>query len=181
LKIAELSAAKTGLAENASFIGHSSYGREGLMVTEMVRRGRLVLLAFCALGILFLSGCGPKRVPAGGTVELDGKPMEGGILYFQPNAAKGNTAQVNCSSPIKGGRFQLQTAGIERSDSGSGVPPGWYKVTLRVNMPGEKPIFPGQPAIQVNPKYLNAETTDLEIEVVENPQPGAYDLKLTSK
>jgi hypothetical protein len=151
------------------------------MVREMVWGGRAVLIAFCALGMLFLSGCGPKRVPAGGTVELDGKPLAGGILYFNPNNEKGNTAQVNCSSPVKDGHFQLQTAGIERSDSGAGVPLGWYKVTLRVNMPGEKPIFPGQPAIQVNPKYLKPETTDLEIEVVENPQPGAYDLKMTSK
>jgi hypothetical protein len=151
------------------------------MLTESVRRGRAVLLASCAFGMLFLAGCGPKRVPAGGTVELDGKPMECGMLYFNPDESKGNTAAVSCTSPIKDGRFELRTNGIERSDSGSGVPLGWYKVTVRVNTPGEKPIFAGQPAIQVAPKYLNPETTPLKIEVVENAEPGKYDLKMTSK
>jgi len=58
------------------------------MVREMVWGGRPVSIAFCALGMLFLSGCGPKRVPAGGTVELDGKPMAGGILYFHPDTTR---------------------------------------------------------------------------------------------
>jgi hypothetical protein len=151
------------------------------MVIETVRRARIVLMAFCALGILFPTGCGPgapRRVPAGGTVTLDSKPLEFGILYFNPDVSKGNTARVSCTSPVRDGRFELQTAGIERSESGPGVPLGWYKVNLRVNMPGELPIFPGQPAIQINRLYLDAENTPLSIEVVDNPEPGHYDIKL---
>jgi hypothetical protein len=151
------------------------------MVTEMMRWVRVGLIVFHAVGMLFLTGCGPKRVPAGGTVELDGKPLEGGILYFNPDNSKGNTAQVSCSSPIKNGRFELQTIGIERSGSGSGVPLGWYKVTVRVNQEGEPPRFPGPAVVDIDPVYLNVEKTPLAIEVVENPAPGAYDLKMTKK
>ena len=64
---------------------------------------------------------------------------------------------MSCTSPIRNGRFEISTSGVERSESGPGVPLGWYKVTVRVNMPGEKPIFPGQPAIDVNPIYFSAE------------------------
>jgi hypothetical protein len=144
----------------------------------MVRRWRPVGVALCVLGMLSAGGCGPKRVPAGGTVELDGQPLEAGILYFNPDTAKGNTARVSCTSAVKNGRFELRTDGIERSDSGTGVPLGWYKVTVRVNEPGEKPTFPG-PAYEINPKYLDVNLTPIEIEVVENPEPGRYDIKLT--
>ncbi|OWK40760.1 hypothetical protein FRUB_04652 [Fimbriiglobus ruber] len=113
-------------------------------------------------------------------MELDGKPMEGGILSFDPDVSRGNTAQVSCTSPIRGGRFELQTAGITRSDSGSGIPLGWYKVSVRANMVGAPPVFPGQPAFKIDPKYLNPNRTPLTIEIVEHPQPGAYDLKLTA-
>lgn len=141
-----------------------------------------LLRALACASLLGLLGCGGlKRVPAGGTVTIDGKPLEGGILYFNPDLSKGNNARVSCTSGVRDGRFTLQTSGIERSDSGPGVPLGWYKVSVRVNMPGEKPIFPGQPAIKIHPKFLDPQKTPLEIEVVEEPAPGAYDLKLTSK
>lgn len=144
---------------------------------------RVVALTGVALGTILLTGCnqGLRRVPAGGTVTLDGKPLEGGILYFNPDVSKGNTAQVSCSSPVKDGKFELRTAGIERSDSGPGIPPGWYKVTVRVNLVGE-PIrrFPGPP-VKINPKYLKPDKTPLTIEIVDEPAPGAYDLKMESK
>jgi hypothetical protein len=150
------------------------------MFAKMARRSRAILVVSFALGMLLQAGCGtgPRRVPASGTVTIDGKPLEGGILYFNPDTSKGNNARVSCTSAVRDGRFELRTDGIERSDSGTGAPLGWYKVSLRVNMPGEKPVLPG-PAIDVNPLYLDPKTTPLEIEVVENPEPGAYDLKLT--
>ncbi len=153
------------------------------MVEIRERHRRIALLASCAAAMLFLAGCGngPARVSAGGTIEVDGKPLEGGILYFNPDPTRGNNARVNCSSPIRNGRFELQTAGVERSESGSGVPLGWYKVSVRVNMPGQPPLFPGQAAVAIDPIYLDREKTPLALEVVENPAAGVYDLKLTSK
>jgi hypothetical protein len=133
--------------------------------------------------MMIAGGCGPslRRVPAGGNVTIDGKPLEGGILYFNPDISKGNEARVSCSSGVKNGKFELRTAGVERSDSGPGIPLGWYKVNVRVNLPGEPtPRFAG-PAVKIDPRYLDPEKTPLSIEIVEEPAPGAYDLKLTSK
>jgi hypothetical protein len=121
------------------------------------------------------------RVPASGKVELDGKPLEGGILYFNPDVSKGNNARVSCTSPVKNGQFELRTAGIERSDSGPGVPPGWYKVSVRVNQAGEPPRFPGPAVVDIDPIYLDEDKTPVSIEVVENPAPGAYDIAFKKK
>jgi hypothetical protein len=154
------------------------------MLFQDRRRWAAALIAIGALGVLIVPGCstGPRRVPAGGTVTLDNKPMEGGVLYFNPDASKGNMARVSCTSPIrKDGTFNLRTDGVERSDSGPGVPLGWYKVTVRVNDPGEVPTFPGQPAYKIHPKFRDPDKTPLVIEVVDDPAPGAYDLKITSK
>jgi hypothetical protein len=131
------------------------------------------------LGIFLFCGCanGPRRVPASGTVELDGQPMNGGILMFEPDVAKGNNVRVSCSSPIRNGRYDLHTAGVERRDTGPGIPLGWYKVCVRVNRPGIPPTFPGQPTFDIDPKYLDAQNSPLSIEIVENPAPGAYDIK----
>jgi hypothetical protein len=138
-------------------------------------------IAPVVLAILLLCGCsnGPKRVPAAGIVELDGRPMEGGILMFEPDVSKGNNARVSCSSPVRGGRYELQTAGVERSDSGPGIPLGWYKICVRANRPGAPPAFPGQPVLDIDPKYLDPQKSPVSIEIVENPAPGAYDLKFT--
>jgi hypothetical protein len=152
------------------------------MVQTISRQGDVLRILSFALVLILLAGCakGLRRVPAEGTIELDGKPMDGGIVYLSPDESMGNTARVSPTSPIKKGRFQIKTAGIERHDSGPGVPLGWYKVHVRVNLIGEQPFFPGQPAVAIDPIYLDPENTPLTFEVVDNPAPGAYDLKLTS-
>ncbi|HEY7426658.1 MAG TPA: hypothetical protein VH682_20650 [Gemmataceae bacterium] len=145
------------------------------MATKRVGRGWHLLGIVCVFSLV---GCGgEKRVPVVGTVTLDGKPLNGGILTFAPDSAKGNMAQITCTSPVKNGHYELQTIGITRSKSGSGVPPGWYKVTWMNPKMGtrKQPLAP----IEVNEKYMSAEKTPLGIEVKDNPEPGAYDLKLT--
>jgi hypothetical protein len=125
-----------------------------------------------------LAGCGGvKRLAVSGTVTLDGQPVNGGILMFNPDAAKGNTAKISCTSPVREGRYQLETVGITRADSGSGVPPGWYKVTYnRVDLATKKKP---QAEVQFNDKYRKVETTPWVVEVKDNPDPGVYDFKLT--
>src|SRR2546430_2423977 len=103
------------------------------MATTMVRRGWLSVGLPGALGLTFLVGCGGvRRVPVSGTVTLDGQPINGGNMVFTPDSAKGNTHRINCISPIiKDGHYTLETNGVTRDESGSGVPLGWYKVTFR--------------------------------------------------
>ncbi|HJZ57049.1 MAG TPA: hypothetical protein VKE74_18915 [Gemmataceae bacterium] len=80
--------------------------------------------------------------------------------------------RISCTGPVGNGRYKLVTSGVTKDDTGSGAPLGWYKVTLLNDLPGMKEI-------KVDPKYLSPETTPLAIETVDDPQPGAYDLKFT--
>jgi hypothetical protein len=149
-----------------------------MMATKIVRPGWLWLAVLGAFALSSVTGCGGvRRVPVSGTVTLDDKPLNGGYLEFTPDAAKGNTAKINGMSPIKDGRYNLETNGITRADSGPGVPLGWYKVTFRILEESTKK-HPQAP-LNVNDKYKSAETTPLSVEVKDNPEPGAYDFKMT--
>jgi hypothetical protein len=144
------------------------------MARALAWRGRLALAVL--VGSLALAGCerSLKRIPVSGNVTLDGKPLQGGVLLFHPDASKRNTARVSCTGPVKSGRFTLVTSAVTRDDTGSGAPLGCFKVTLINDLPG-------MAEIKVHPKYLRPETTPVAIEIVEDPQPGAYDIKLTTK
>jgi hypothetical protein len=134
---------------------------------------RLLLVAVCAsVSILTSCNSGVKRTPVSGTVTLDGAPLDSGLMLFHPNEAKGNTNRVSCTGPVSNGRYSLTTSGVTKNETGGGAPLGWYKVTLVTDLPGMKPI-------PVNRKFLRPETTPLEIEITEDPPPGAYDLKMT--
>ena len=146
------------------------------MATKRARWLSLAIL--CIFGLTSLTGCGGvRRIPVSGTVTLDGRPLNGGILVFTPDIDKGNTHKISCTSPVKEGEYDLETNGITRSDSGPGVPLGWYKVTLRVLDLSTKK-HPQAP-IYVNDKFKSVEKTPLSIEVKDNPAPGAYDFKMT--
>jgi hypothetical protein len=148
------------------------------MATQMVQRGWLSLALLGALALTSVVGCGGVRhVPVAGTVTLDGQPLNGGWLVFTPDTAKGNMARISCTSRIKDGRYDLETNGVTRSESGSGVPLGWYKVSFRILEESTKkhPLEP----INVNEKFMDPGKTPLSVEVKDNPEPGAYDFKLT--
>jgi hypothetical protein len=146
------------------------------MAARIVRRG-LLLAILGAFTLTFVAGCGGvRRIPVSGTVTLDGAPINGGYLEFNPDSAKGNTAKIIGKSRIQEGRYNLETSGITRSDSGSGVPLGWYKVTFRNQESTKKHPAPW---INVHDKYMSASTTPLQVEVKDNPDPGAYDFKMT--
>jgi hypothetical protein len=108
-------------------------------------------------------------VPVSGTATLDGKALAGFLVTFNPDATKGHEGRMDCSGRIGAdGKYSL------RMDDGfkqyKGVPPGWYKVTI--SSPDDVPL-------PVNKRYTSIKTTDLSIEVVATPPPGAYDLKFT--
>jgi hypothetical protein len=163
---------KTALAGRCGLISLRSKA-----MTLKTARLRWALLIVSG-GLLLLVGCGGvRRLPVSGTVTLDDQPLDGGYLEFTPDAAKGNTANIICKGPIKEGRYNLETGGITRDDSGTGVPLGWYKVTFRILQEStkKKQVAP----INVNDKFKNVETTPLSVEVKDNPDAGAYDFKMT--
>ena len=141
------------------------------MRTSTPRR-RSLLGALCAAwaALAAAGGCGgPKFVPVSGKATLDGQPLGGYVVTFTPDPAKGVELRMDCSARLgQDGQYSL------RSDDGfkthKGAPPGWYKVTIW--SPDDKPL-------PVNKIYTSIKTTTLTVEVVDKPQPGAYDLKFT--
>jgi hypothetical protein len=79
-------------------------------------------------------------------------------------ATRGNTDRASCTGPVNDGRYT-------RDETGQGAPLGWCKVTLVNDLPGTAEI-------KVNSKYLNPETTPPEVEIAEDPKPGAHDLEI---
>jgi hypothetical protein len=150
---------------------------KSFMTMKTVRRGWLPLVIVCAFVLTCLAGCGVKRVPVSGTVTLDGQPLNTGMLTFTPDSTKGNTAQIAGNSPVRDGHYELQTLGVTKADSGPGIPLGWYKVTWSPPTVGSKkhPLT----EVEVNDKFKNVEKTPLSVEVKDNPDPDAYNIKLT--
>jgi hypothetical protein len=145
------------------------------MMTVPVRRARLGPALFLALGLTMIVGCdsGPKRVPVQGEVTLDGQPLSGGVIHFYPDTEKGNQHRVDCLSPVRNGKFNLLTTAVKDSESGDGVPLGWYKVYLYTEV--------SEVVIKIDPRFTDPARTPIEVEVVEKPGPGQYKIEFTSK
>jgi hypothetical protein len=142
--------------------------------------------AFFLLVAVLVCGCGDdsgvgQTFPVRGRITVGSEPLTASttVVLFKPDAAKGNTSPFEPTGTVDAeGNYTLHTNGKK------GAPAGWYKVVVtaaeapsfrgkgpRTQMPGAKSL--------VAAKYGQAKTTDLAVEVIENPAPGAYDLKLT--
>jgi hypothetical protein len=141
----------------------------------------LVALLFAALAC----GCGDdggvgKTYPVNGRITINQEPLtaKSTIVLFKPDASKGNTGEFEPVGTVdETGTYTVLTKGKK------GAPPGWYKVVVTATESGS--VHPNnrtdhRPVAQsiVPPKYGQDKTTDLSVEVVENPSPEAYDLKL---
>jgi hypothetical protein len=123
-------------------------------------------------------GCAKEEpfYPVSGKILLDGQPLTGvgqGSVSLRGDLAKGNKTLHQPTGAIKpGGDYEVIT--VDKK----GAPPGWYKVVVSAfaNKIEEGPVTP-RPLL--DPKYYNADTTDLSIEVVAEPSPDAYDLNVT--
>lgn len=88
----------------------------------------------CLLAVVSLLGCGdgrPDLVEAVGVVNLDGKPLEGATVMFQPVEVDvegfGRPASARTDAQ---GKFSMGTYG-----PGTGVPPGKYAVGVLKSEP----------------------------------------------
>lgn len=84
-------------------------------------RGVLVIVALFAVATG--SGCGESankhgRIPFSGTVTLDGQPLAGGYLIFEPKAGQ----PTQSGGMIKDGKFEVSEKG--------GAAPGLYSVAI---------------------------------------------------
>jgi hypothetical protein len=128
-----------------------------------------VVRAFSVCALVAAAGCGggPKVVPVSGIATLDGQPLSGFGLQFNPEVE----ARLDCTG-YPGGDGSYSVITDDSFDQYKGAPPGKYKVTIF--SPNDKPIL-------ANKRYTNVQTTDMIVEVKADAPPGAYDLKFTTK
>jgi len=130
--------------------------------------------------LVSLGGCGGKNEPTApvkGLVTIDGKPLVGGTVAFEPDRQKGNMSKHEFRAPIDPahpGVYELQSDGNGASP-GDGVSLGWYRVAIFAIQPSEGMT---RPVWLADPKYSNVETSGLAVQVVANPGKGAYDFDL---
>ena len=93
----------------------------------------------------FLVGCGesgPTLVPVSGTVTLNGKPLEGAVISFQPVDVSTPGAMLAEDVTGPDGNYKALTKGR------SGVMPGKYKVVVSkslIDMTKVRPEFKDDP------------------------------------
>jgi hypothetical protein len=146
----------------------------------------LRILATAFVFALLALGCGDdagigRTVPVSGMLTVGNEPwtLETTTVLFKPDAAKGNTSLFEPIGTVDAeGQYTLSTKGKP------GAPPGWYRVIVtatgtRAEVSPKGPRHHPIPVSLLPAKYGQAKTTDLLLEVVENPAPGAYDLKLS--
>jgi hypothetical protein len=129
-------------------------------------------------------GCGGSidvpTVPVTGRITVDGEPLAGGTatVEFRADKSKGNqTPYTPVGHVHSDGTYTLVTSGKK------GAPPGWYVVIVAAyERPKDDKRHNFTPAknyrLLVNRKYGDPKTSGLKIEVVQEPAPGQYDLKL---
>lgn len=135
-----------------------------------------LLAAGICLVVLAGSGCAEDSdgfFPVGGKVSAGGQPIKTGTVTFRPDASKGNETRHHPTGDIDSqGNYLLYTIGKP------GAPPGWYRVMVFAD--GNPAPAPGVPPRWLHHvKYTTEGSTDVRMEVVENPAADAYDLRLS--
>jgi hypothetical protein len=112
-------------------------------------------------------------VPVSGTVLVGDEPLTEGYVIFRPDPDKGNKSLHEPRGAIdKQGHYKLITG-----NDTPGAPQGWYKVGVVAQKTGTERH--GPPVYLISKKYADPNASGITIEVVKEPAPSAYDLKVT--
>ncbi|MCI0377838.1 MAG: hypothetical protein L0215_09540 [Gemmataceae bacterium] len=131
-----------------------------------------------AAAILSASGCGggssgPSLTPVSGKVSVGGKLLTRGSVSFRPDTARGNK---DLSEPFgeigPDGAYKLHTG------KRLGAPLGKYVVLVAATEDVDPNKPSDTPKSLVPLKYSDPDMPILQLDVVENPKPGHYDLDL---
>ncbi|QEG36418.1 hypothetical protein Pr1d_37320 [Bythopirellula goksoeyrii] len=133
---------------------------------------RSLSVVLCVIGALLLVGCGGKPASVSGTVTLDGKPLERGVVGF---------------APVNGG---MRAAGMIQSDGSyvlstnrdSGLETGDYLTTVSSREPGTVPAQggPPMPGPYITPRrYAISSTSGLQFKVEKGS--NTIDIELSSE
>ncbi len=144
---------------------------------------RNCLTFFCVPLMIAAVGCGsdlPKLYPVSGTVTLNGEPLAAGHVLLYPNGTPSNASQDVPAGMIQDGKYSILTS------KRSGASAGSYKVVVKAtNYSGGNAPPMGGTAVPVrsliDAKYGSRSQTPLALEVVAEPEAGAYDLEVTKQ
>jgi hypothetical protein len=127
------------------------------------------LLLVCAAGC---GDAGPELIPVVGTVRIDGQPATEGAVTYRDESSGAFQASGLIQSD---GTYKLMQKDLE------GAQAGQYRVVVFVRKTPRTPTgeMAGLPAIIVNQKFTNPNTTPLRIEVKKDAPAGHYDLAVT--
>lgn len=138
----------------------------------------LIMWRFIILlvGLIALSGCGSKALPAGtvkGTITYKGQPVNGAALLLHPKTGDPVTIPVS-----QEGTFEVASVPegeyvvvVQPSAGDSGVPStkGMDKAKA-AEMQAKLDAMKSPPTIPIPKKYLQQSTTDLKMTVSKGPQ-----------
>jgi hypothetical protein len=108
-----------------------------------------------------------------GEVKFGDAPLTTGVISLRP--APGNETPHHPTGLIDNlGHFRIYTGGQP------GAPPGQYRVVVFATEPliDSKQAHPGLPRSLIPKRYNDASSTPLVMDVVRDPLPGQYNLKL---
>lgn len=117
--------------------------------------------------LIGMAGCDttPPLVPASGTINLDGKPLDGAVVRFVP--VDGEGAWIAEGTTDSQGRVQLRYGGTK-----DGAPVGHYKVILST----ERPDLEGAESLPL--EFTAPETTPLLVTIEEGG--STFELEATT-
>lgn len=126
-----------------------------------------VLVTVLAAIVFCSGGCGPRnpgprRFHVSGTVNFDGAPVPVGTIYFEADAARGNSGPVSIAA-IEDGRYDTKAAEVA----------GPVQGPLSVRISGSQKIEPGGDPIPVLfPEY----TTTVDLDPASPPHVFDFDV-----
>lgn len=147
---------------------------------------RSLLLVPGLLSTSLLLGCGgapvEKLVPVGGTLLIDGKPLDGVVITFTPELTKKSRGGFGTTDAA--GAFTVTHMGQNEP----GLAPGKYSVSYsRMRLPDGSAAPKPEPGKPVNPKHIQVETLPMQMTApdpratarqVEIPKDGNTKLEL---
>lgn len=113
-----------------------------------------------------------KLVPVEGKVTVEGQPLSMGMVVLQPEKLEGpdqNLPPGGWIGHVHNGSYQVMAAGKP------GAPPGRYRIMVIPSDAAQTKKW----RIQTKSGTMADNSTGVEIDVTDNPEPGSFDLSLT--
>jgi hypothetical protein len=149
-----------------------------LAPTTIDRARRQTLLGLAGAAVIVVTGCGDGRVRVSGTVVYEGKPLEQGIISFEPADGVGPTT----GGLITDGEYDL--TGNARSTTGEKIVRIVGSRKSGRKLPAPPPSPPGtmiDEMIQCIPKQYNEKST-LKVQITPgNDNTHNFELPLLKK